>query len=160
MEALLNLVQDGNKKVIHTFLPISRNREVDTRPAVDQWLEEGRQVIVSATDFKTRKMTHYHYDHQIVLQSDQMGIPSPVEGNQTNLNNIDVILVPLLGVDKLGYRIGYGGGYYDQLLAGISPSVLKVGLSLGTPFDQFTFVEPHDIALDIVVTPFKTLKCK
>ncbi|HEX6997994.1 MAG TPA: 5-formyltetrahydrofolate cyclo-ligase [Gammaproteobacteria bacterium] len=64
----------------------------------------------------------------------------------------DVLLVPLLGFDGEGYRLGYGGGYYDRTLAAmeVKPFTIGVGLELGR-LDTI-YPQPHDIPMDAIVT--------
>lgn len=63
----------------------------------------------------------------------------------------DLIIVAGLAFDKRGYRVGYGGGYYDTFLAG-QPKALKVGVCF--PFQMIAEVpvESHDIKLDEILT--------
>jgi len=64
----------------------------------------------------------------------------------------DVILVPCLAFDKDSYRLGWGGGFYDQLLA-TQPQALKIGLCFENGFVEDGLPhEPHDIPLDKVIT--------
>ena len=64
---------------------------------------------------------------------------------------IDLFIVPLLGCDAAGYRLGYGGGYYDRVLSTCH------GFKLGLCFEEQRVVtlprEEHDVRLDAVVTP-------
>ena len=74
------------------------------------------------------------------------------------LNRLDLALVPGLGFDARGYRLGRGKGHYDRLLAGFT------GMKIGVAFD-FQIVaevpcEPHDVALDAVVTPTRWIVAK
>ena len=74
------------------------------------------------------------------------------------LNRLDLALVPGLGFDARGHRLGRGKGHYDRLLAGFT------GMKIGVAFD-FQIVtevprEPHDIALDAVVTPTRWLQAR
>lgn len=74
------------------------------------------------------------------------------------LNRLDLTLVPGLGFDARGQRLGRGKGHYDRLLAGFT------GMKIGVAFD-FQIVaevprEPHDIALDAVVTPTRWIEAK
>lgn len=62
----------------------------------------------------------------------------------------DVVLVPLLGFNKQGFRLGHGGGWYDRFLA-TQPQALKIGIGWEDSLVEFT-PEPHDIPMDIVVT--------
>jgi 5-formyltetrahydrofolate cyclo-ligase len=64
----------------------------------------------------------------------------------------DIILMPLLGFDSTGTRLGYGGGYYDRTLAGLAKKPLLVGLAFAAQELSHIPREAHDIPLDAVVT--------
>jgi 5-formyltetrahydrofolate cyclo-ligase len=77
------------------------------------------------------------------------GIPEPVNGPAVVP---DLLLVPLLGFDAAGYRLGYGGGYFDRTLPAYEkrPVTIGVGFEIGRmPTIQ---PQPHDIPLDVIVT--------
>jgi len=143
---------------IHTFLPISRNKEINTWKIIDA-LGQHYKFVVSKTDFETREMTHFRISDSLELEEDKYGIPSPVKGDLATLQEIDAVLIPLLAVDKKGGRIGYGKGYYDEMLSNMAPSVLKIGLNLTSAFDEFPFMEPHDHQIDYCITPFEIIDC-
>lgn len=155
----LQLATQLNAQCIHCFLAIERNREVDTWPIIREVTENQKSVVVSATDFDNHTMTHFFYSKELGFENDAFGIPTPVDGQSADLSKVDLVFIPMLAGDKLGNRIGYGKGYYDQLLAATNAEVVKVGLTLAPLFDQFRFAEPHDIALDYIITPFECIKC-
>ncbi|MEQ8470140.1 MAG: 5-formyltetrahydrofolate cyclo-ligase [Marinoscillum sp.] len=155
----LTLIKSENISSIHCFLPIQRNHEVDTWPLIKTLVGLDKQVVVSATDFETETMSHFQYADTLVFENDRFGIPTPVSGVSAILSELDAVLIPLLAADKLGNRIGYGKGYYDRMLTEMPLDVLKVGITLGSLFDEFIFVEPHDIGLDYIITPNETVKC-
>ncbi len=64
----------------------------------------------------------------------------------------DVIFVPLLAFDETGRRLGQGGGYYDRWIAD-HEQVLRIGLAWDTQAVDEVPSEPHDMPLDLVVTP-------
>jgi 5-formyltetrahydrofolate cyclo-ligase len=64
----------------------------------------------------------------------------------------DIVLVPLLGFDRLGTRLGYGGGYYDRSFAGATSRARLVGLAFAAQEFDLLPRDEHDIALDAVVT--------
>lgn len=66
----------------------------------------------------------------------------------------DILLVPLLGFDDAGYRIGYGGGYYDRTLAYLKKTkkIVSIGLAYAAQHVSYLPRERHDIALDWVLT--------
>ena len=64
----------------------------------------------------------------------------------------DIVMMPLLGFDRWGTRLGYGGGYYDRSIAALRQRPLLVGLAFAIQeFDSIPR-QDHDIALDAVVT--------
>lgn len=78
------------------------------------------------------------------------GIPQP--GSKAPQVIPDVLFVPLVGFTAAGDRLGQGGGYYDRWLAQ-NPGRMTVGLAWDVQLCEHLATEPHDIALDCVVTP-------
>lgn len=64
----------------------------------------------------------------------------------------DIMLVPLVGWDGAGYRLGYGGGYFDRTLAATRPRPFVIGTGLQGARLPTIFPQPHDIAMDAIVT--------
>jgi len=144
---------------IHIFLPIKRNREVDTWKVI-HGLGKSYEFVASKTDFKHHQMQHFVINEDTKFVSDKMGIPTPINGIETSIDDIDLVLIPLLATDLRGNRIGYGQGYYDQLISQLPPGALKVGLNMTGLFDHFPFMEPHDQKLDYCITPYQIIDCK
>lgn len=153
-ETLTRFIEKRDIKKVHAFLSIQKNNEPDVRPLFKQWWSQDIKLVVSKTDFKFKQMHHYYLNDQTELVENKMGIPEPANGEEASIEDLDLILVPLLVSDKEGYRIGYGGGYYDRLLK--ETKALKVGLSLSPPVDEILQREEWDIPLDYLITPFKT----
>jgi 5-formyltetrahydrofolate cyclo-ligase len=64
----------------------------------------------------------------------------------------DIALAPLVGWDGAGFRLGYGGGYFDRTLAVLSPRPFTIGIGLHSARFATIFPQPHDIALDVILT--------
>lgn len=64
-----------------------------------------------------------------------------------------MVLVPLLCIDREGYRVGYGKGFYDKFLARCRPDCKTVGLNYFPPVERIDDVAEHDIRLDHAVNP-------
>ncbi|MDO5706472.1 MAG: 5-formyltetrahydrofolate cyclo-ligase [Paracoccus sp. (in: a-proteobacteria)] len=64
----------------------------------------------------------------------------------------DVVLSPVVGWDDAGFRLGYGGGYYDRTLAALRPRPVVIGVGLQAARVATIFPQPHDIAMDVIVT--------
>jgi 5-formyltetrahydrofolate cyclo-ligase len=82
-----------------------------------------------------------------------------LQAQQENVEELsfDLIIVPTLGFDSLGNRIGWGGGFYDKFLA-TQPNALKVGLCFEAMKIKTTFPEPHDVKLDAIITELKAYR--
>ncbi|ADB41329.1 5-formyltetrahydrofolate cyclo-ligase [Spirosoma linguale] len=144
--------------IIHTFLPIKRRNEVNTWAIIEPiWLSFPHiHISVPVTDEYNQQLLNYTIFPGTPLVTNRLGIPEPAVGSryETELEQISVVLVPLLAFDKQGHRVGYGGGYYDRFLAGCRPDCLKIGLSLFEAVDEITDIEPTDVKLDFCITPF------
>ena len=80
-----------------------------------------------------------------------MGIPAPPEGAPVLPRAaLDLIIVPALAFDAAGYRLGYGGGYYDRYLAGCG--VFTIGLAREKLLKDAVLREEHDVAVACLVT--------
>jgi len=75
--------------------------------------------------------------------------PVPAEGPEVVP---DVALAPVVGWDATGYRLGYGGGYFDRTLAALRPRAFAIGVGLDAARVETIFPQPHDIAMDAMVT--------
>lgn len=141
---------------IHVFQSIVERHEVDTAPFMHYLRTKHSRVniVVPVVDVAHDILRHVHVHDEIELVKNRWGIPEPkmpVEYVQPMM--LDMVLVPLLGFDLQGNRIGYGKGYYDKFLELVRPKCLKVGLAFelnkvveGIP------AEPHDVRLDFVIT--------
>lgn len=76
-------------------------------------------------------------------------IPIPAEGPEVTP---DITLAPVVGWDAAGYRLGYGGGYFDRTLASFSPRPFAIGVGLNAARLPTIFPQPHDIAMRVIVT--------
>jgi 5-formyltetrahydrofolate cyclo-ligase len=76
-------------------------------------------------------------------------LPVP-EGTATTLPQ--VLLMPPVGFDAQGYRLGYGGGYFDRTLAAMTPQPLKIGVAFELSRIATIHPQPYDVAMDFVVT--------
>ena len=76
-------------------------------------------------------------------------IPVPVN---TTVVTPDVVVVPVVGFDRAGFRLGYGGGYYDRTLAAMPSRPQVLGVGYADAAITTIFPQPHDIAMDAVIT--------
>lgn len=136
----------------HIFLPISRQKEINTEYLLHVLQGKDKNIIVSKSNFDDFSMKHYLLTDQTNLIDNSYGIPEPDEkGIQINEEAIDVVFVPLLVADKYGNRLGYGKGFYDRFLQKCRPNTIKVGLSIFKPLEFEMETSIHDVHLDYIV---------
>ncbi|MFA5574231.1 MAG: 5-formyltetrahydrofolate cyclo-ligase [Brumimicrobium sp.] len=141
-----------HKKMIHCFLPIHRLKEIDTIPLIKR-LQQNNQICIPVSNFNSKIMTAKLLTEHTQFQDNQYGIPEPVTGEDVSVEDIDVVIVPLLVVDQHGNRLGYGKGFYDRFLAECKPGTMFIGLSMFGIHEDLKEVSPHDVPLHYVVTP-------
>ena len=83
------------------------------------------------------------------MVTDRYGIPTPAAGEWVQP---DVLLIPLNAFDARGYRIGYGGGFFDRTLAALQPRPLAIGVGFEIGRVADTWPQPHDMRLDWIAT--------
>lgn len=88
------------------------------------------------------------------------GISEPDGGMVVRAELIDMVFVPLLCFDKNGYRVGYGGGYYDKYLTKCKEAVIKVGFSYFEAIDKISDKDSFDVPLNFCITPERIYEFK
>ena len=95
------------------------------------------------------------------LCKNKYGIFEPSDGYEIHPIDHEIIIIPTVGVDKNGYRLGYGGGYYDRFLESVIQNKnrpLLVGLIYDFQFIDDSINEAHDLKLDIVFSELQIKK--
>lgn len=138
-------------QMVHCFMTIDQNGEVDTAPILKRLIRDGKQVVIPKSEEKTKELRHYLYRGDEQLEVNKWGIPEPADGQQVSADELDLVLVPMIAADRQKNRLGYGLGFYDRFLS--QTPALKTGL-LFEPFlqDDPLPVEEFDVRLDYLVT--------
>lgn len=139
----------------HIFLPITEHNEVNTEYILQILAGKDKNVILSRSDFETRKMAHVLLTDNLVIRKNEWNIPEPIDGIPINDEIIDVVFIPLLAFDEKGNRVGYGKGFYDLFLSKCKKEAIKVGLSFFEAEENIDDVFENDIALNFCITPNK-----
>lgn len=148
-----NFFDELQMEMIHSFLSIEKNKEVNTWPLIEWLKAQGKQIVISKCSTNSNELTHFLFEDYKQLKENRYGIPEPQFGTLIEPKDLNVVLIPLLVFDRKGHRIGYGAGYYDRFLSECSSECIKVGLSLAPPLDEIPFTESHDIQMDHCITP-------
>lgn len=142
-----------DKTYFHIFLPIEEQKEVNTEFVLHLLSGKDKEIVISKSDFATRKMTHFLLTDNTKIKKNEYNIPEPVDGIEVPSTKIEVVFVPLLAFDSVGNRVGYGKGFYDLFLAECQPQTIKIGLSFFEAENTISDVFEKDIRLDYCITP-------
>lgn len=147
------------EKTISIFLPIERQREINTYLLLERARNVGASVAIPRTNFETMEMKHLLFESTDQLEINDKGIPEPHKGKVIAADRFDFVFVPLLAVDIKGNRVGYGKGFYDRFLRKCSPKCVFIGLHyFDLEEDAISDVLPTDIRLNAVVMPTKVVR--
>ena len=145
---------DRPDSVIGAYWPIKG--EFDPLPALHRWKEDGelqrdgqrRRIGLPVIDKVSKTLSFHLWYPGCPMEEDAYGIPKPKD---TEVVVPTLLFEPCVGYAAGGYRLGYGGGFYDRTLATLTPRPFTVGLGFTCGYvDDFT-PEPHDLPLDAIL---------
>lgn len=134
-------------------ITISRPPEVDTYPIIHEAWRTGKTIVVPKCHKSTREMT-FHIIHSFEeLESVFFGLLEPIVSKTVVVDkgDIDLVIVPGLGYTTKGYRLGFGGGYYDRFLIDYKGKTLS--LAFPEQIVPTLPIESHDIPVNKLITP-------
>ena len=126
-------------------------QEIDLSLFVRKMLEDGVKVVAPRWDGETYELAVLKGLDEAHLRQGPMGILEPAEAEIVSPKEIEAWLVPGLAFMRSGKRLGYGGGWYDRLLAEAPKDVVKLGIAHVFQVVDDLPSEPHDILLSGVV---------
>jgi 5-formyltetrahydrofolate cyclo-ligase len=160
-------------RVFAAFVPALG--EIDVGPVIARRIDEGATVLFPRIEAGASPRLRFHelsdpalarfsgrFPDLAQLTPGAFGILEPPAGcREVPVEEIEVLLVPGLAFDSTGRRLGYGGGYYDEVAARLRAA--GKGFLLGVGFD-FQLIEtcpagPADVAIDCVVTEARVVRC-
>lgn len=140
---LLSEFKRANKILVYNSL----SDELSTRSFISRWHLK-KKLFLPRVNGDELEILPYKPN---ALQQGAFHIEEPTGDDIVNANEMDLIIVPAVALDRNGNRVGRGKGYYDRLLA--TTKAVKIGIIYDFQlFDEFD-AESHDIPLDFVITP-------
>jgi len=139
--------------VVSGFWPIGE--ELDIRPLMIALHERGHAIVLPVTPKRGNPLTFRLWRPGDALEPERFGTFRPIGEERTP----DFLLVPLLAFDRRGYRVGYGAGFYDRTLAGLSRRY-ALGVAYAAQEVDAVPAGPTDVPLDAVATETGVIACK
>ena len=132
-----------------------KGNEVDTRGMIRYALREGKRVIVPITKLSEgRLLSSEILDYDSELEVGRYGIPEPKSQfvRPVDPKEIDLVIVPGVAFDRRGYRIGYGGGFYDRFLKELGPGTRSIGLAFEFQLCAEIPNSENDVPVDFIIS--------
>jgi len=139
---------------------ISRFPEVDTYPLIEFAWKSGKQVVVPKCIPQTREMDFRVITSMNDLETVYMDLKEPIVGRTIPVDKkrIDLQIVPGVLFSDEGFRIGFGGGYYDRYLTDYSGE--RISLAFENQTSQEVPIEEHDIPVNKIITENRVIQCR
>ncbi len=139
---------DPRGRVISGYWPIKG--EADLRPWLAELDAAGAIVALPVVEERAAPLVFRRWRPGMAMERGHWNIPVPPADSDRVVP--ELALAPLVGWDGAGYRLGYGGGYFDRTLADLTPRPFVVGVGLQAARLPGIFPRWHDIPMSVIVT--------
>jgi 5-formyltetrahydrofolate cyclo-ligase len=129
--------------------------ELDLRDLARRHIEAGGTAALPVVVEKNAPVEFWQWQNGAAMQRGFWNIPVPA---QRDVVKPDVLVIPLVGFDAGGFRLGYGGGYYDRTLAARAPRPFCIGVGYDDAQLETIHPQPHDIPMNLIVTERRVLQ--
>lgn len=148
-------VQEKSKRIIHSLRPYLKG-------CIGLYLAYGKEADVSSLieckelcccvpkTYPDHTMIFYQVDQDTVYEKSSYGIREPKAAIEVKKDQIDVMIIPMVVFDEQKNRMGHGKGFYDRYLKHYKG--LKIGVAFECQKAQSLIVQPHDVAMDLIIT--------
>lgn len=154
---VIDFITANEIRTLHIFLSHHGQNEVNTWRIILALRKSVPAINIVAPYMipGTRMMEHYLIMPDTTLITNRLGISEPTPDSDSKVlpEDIDAIILPLLAFDLQGFRVGYGGGYYDRFLPQCRPDARKIGLSFFDPVEKIDDLDEYDIRMDKCFAP-------
>jgi len=157
-ELLFSLSEMQQSKMVFFFA--SFKSEVDTFGMIRRSLEEGKRVALPRVEGADLGL--YLIKNLDELAPGYMKIPEPTvltDDRKVSIHDVDAVIVPGAAFDLSGNRIGYGGGFYDRLLAGMQRTIPIIAPAYEEQVIDAVPADQHDKKVSIIVTDRQEIRC-
>ncbi len=148
----------SSNKNIALYWPMGR--ELTTFPIMD----EVNDFLLPVISKNSRKLRFARFQGENRLEKSKHGVYQPVIDEKTEFLEPDIVIVPMLAFDRKGYRLGYGGGYYDCTIKDLRKRKKDLEI-VGIAYSQQACLFPlpkeeHDEKMDYIITPKEIISFK
>jgi 5-formyltetrahydrofolate cyclo-ligase len=132
--------------------------EVDTAPLLDRLRSRGTTVALPVT--RDGDIVPVIWTPGSSMTETSFGSREPTDGRVLQARELDLIVVPGVAFDRSCHRVGYGGGFYDRLLASTRDGTAAVAIAFGMQVVEEVPTGPLDRPVDAIVTEDDVIRCR
>jgi len=145
---LYKMIEADNARNIMLYLPL--RMEVDVAPLLKRLRRQKRNVYVPFMEGKSFRLVKYRYP----LEKKQFGVKEPKYSRGYRRKEIDIAIVPIVGVDRTYRRIGFGKGMYDRFFEKEIKNIKNiVFIARALCYTNEVITDYHDVKADYIVVP-------
>jgi 5-formyltetrahydrofolate cyclo-ligase len=145
---LYQIIQSQKSHNIMLYLPLKL--EVNLYPLILQLRKEKKNLFVPFMELSSFRLVEY----RLPLKTKKFGIKEPNYSNKYRVKNIDLAIVPIIGIDKTYRRIGFGKGIYDRFFEKENKNIKEtIFVTKRLCYSHIEITNDYDISPDIIVSP-------
>jgi len=147
-QSVSNLLKPYNDILVYC----AKSPEVETEVLINILLENGKNVIVPIIEKETHTLRFSSITSMEDLVVGTFNVPEPLENERpVSPSQIQICIVPMVGFDKSGNRLGYGAGYYDRFFCA-HPKIVRIGLAYSCQEVNAIPADDFDVKMNYIVT--------
>ena len=154
------LQEQGIKNAQVIGITLSVFPEVETWDLIKLFWSQGKRVVVPKCEPKSRMMTFYEITSFNQIENVYMNLSEPIPHMTTKVSKeeIDYLIVPGLAYDRQGFRLGFGGGYYDRFLTDFKKPTISLAFHM--QIVEKIPTDDYDVPIEKIMTENETIQCK
>jgi 5-formyltetrahydrofolate cyclo-ligase len=146
------------RTALTVLLFYSFGSEVTTKDMADQLMGDGKRLLLPYLTPQGMEAAEVRPGEALLPTN--YGPREPSRRIPLDPGEVDVVATPGLAFDRRGFRLGYGGGYYDRYLTRLRPETIRIGLGFSVQMVEHIPEEPSDQKVHLVVTDAEVIDCR
>jgi len=148
LQRLYQFIIENNAQKIMLYLPLKT--EVDLYPLIVQLRKEKKKLYVPFMEGKSFRVVKYRYP----LKKKRFGIKEPKDSKQYRNKKLDIVIVPIVGLDITHRRVGFGKGMYDRFFEKEMKNINKtVFVARELCYSKEIVTDHYDVKADMIIVP-------